>query len=234
MNKLVIANWKTYLKSNEALELAYKLNSIENLIIAASTPHLGLIKHNIPSLNLASQDISAISHEYGTNTGEIPAKMLFDMGVRYSIIGHSERRVNNLEDNSTITIKTQNALSENITPIICVGESIDDRESGKYKEVIRNQLLSLKLNKECRVIIAYEPLWSVGTGIVPSLGEIEEIMILIKSTLEIAEKLILVYGGSVNSQNAKRISSISSVDGLLIGKASTELDHINEIIRQIC
>ena len=234
MNKLIIANWKTYLKASEAVNLATHILALDNIIIAPSIAHLALVREHVPNLNLAAQDVSSVAGEYGAYTGELLAIMLVDMGVQYAIIGHSERRSSELDSRDAIAEKVRNALAAGITPIICVGEIKEERESGKYLEIIADQLLHLDLKTDAEVVIAYEPTWSVGTGFLPSSDEISEIMRLIRSTLRIAGKLILVYGGSVSAKNAKDIVNIPGVDGVLIGKASTDAVQFKEIMRQIC
>lgn len=234
MNKLIIANWKAFLKTSEAISLAKNISALENIIVAPSSVHLALIRGLCPELHLASQDISSLSDKYGAYTGETTAASLSDVDVQYAIIGHSERRSNGLDNAQSIAKKVQNALSSNITPIICVGETKADRDNGKYLDIIAEQLISLNLETDADVIIAYEPIWSVGTNVIPSSDEIREVMQFIMSTLRIAGKLILVYGGSVNAKNAKDIIDIAGVEGVLIGKASTDLVQFKEIIRQIC
>lgn len=234
MNKLIIANWKAFLKTSEAINLAKNIPMLENIVISPASMHLALIRGLCPEVRLASQDISSLSYEHGAYTGETTAKMLDDIGAEYAIIGHSERRSSGLDNADNIAKKVQNALSSQIIPIICVGETKADRDNGQYLDIIADQLRSLNLQTDQDVIIAYEPIWSIGTDVVPSSSEISEVMEMIRSTLKIAGKLILVYGGSVNAKNAKEIVNIPGVDGVLIGKASTDLVQFKEIIRQIC
>jgi triosephosphate isomerase len=246
MNKLIIANWKAYLKTAEVLELLESLMGDHskilqsktygntNFIIAPSTLYLALIKTNFPDLTLAAQDVSDITGKYGAYTGETPAIMLGDMGIKYVIIGHSERRANGLDDADTIAAKVYHAVASGITPIICVGETKEERARGEYLDVVAAQIRGMNLATDASIIIAYEPTWSVGTGVVPSLNEISEMMNLIRSTLRIAGKPKLVYGGSVSAENVKNIVNIPGVDGVLIGKASTDAAKFKEIIRQLC
>ena len=159
MNKLIIANWKTYLKASDAMNLAIQIPISDNIIIAPSMPYLSFIREKVPSMNLAAQDISAVADEYAAHTGEVPAIMLADMGVKYTIIGHSERRSIGLDNSASIAKKVHNALAAKITPIICVGETKEERESGRYLEVIADQILDLNLKTDSNVIIAYEPIW---------------------------------------------------------------------------
>jgi len=234
MHKLIIANWKTYLNSSDSVNLATDIRALDNVVIAPAIPHLAIIREHAPNLNLASQDVSAISDNYGAYTGEIPSVMLADMGVRYAIIGHSERRSSGLDNVHSIAAKVRNVLAAKVIPIICVGETKEERDGGKYLDIIATQLCHLNLATAPEVIIAYEPTWSVGTGVLPSSGEIREVIGFIRATLNIAGKLKLVYGGSVTAKNANEIVNISGVDGVLIGKASTDVRQFKEIMRQIC
>ena len=233
-NKLIIANWKAYEFQAVIPEVHFGSSSTtSNVIIAPSTPHLALLRAQFPDVTLAAQDVSAVADGYGAYTGEVPAAMLADMGVKYAIIGHSERRSNGFDNNESVAAKVRNVLNVGITPIICVGETRAEREGGKYLEVVASQISSLRLETGAEIIIAYEPVWSIGTGLIPSAEEILEMMDLIRSTLRIAGKVKLVYGGSVNAENAKDIVNIPGVDGVLIGKASTDTVQFKEIIRQI-
>ena len=237
-NKLIIANWKAYLKATEVMEILHAVipHQVRNdvdIIIAPSPPYLALIRSKSPDITLAAQDVSAIADKYGAYTGELPAIMLADMGVKYAIIGHSERRSNGLDNEQIIALKVRHALAVGIKPIICVGETRAERDGGKYLDIVAGQLRSLNILEDVDIIVAYEPSWSVGTGLVPSSDEISEMMNLIRSTLGIARKVKLVYGGSVSAENAKDIVNIPGVDGVLIGKASTDAMQFKEIIRRV-
>lgn len=236
-NKLIIANWKDYLDHNGIKNFPFHQINGQHLIIAPATSYLGLIRAKFPHLSLAAQDISAVSPNLGAFTGEITAENLKNLGIGYVMIGHSERRILCNENNELIKAKLNNAIKYNITPIICVGENYLERQNNQYKDVISRQLDSLDIaHIKQNIIIAYEPVWSIGSGEAASMSQIEEIMIHIKSSLRIAGNLILVYGGSVNAQNISEISHIESLDGVLVGKASTDFEQlrlIENIVRQI-
>ena len=234
MKKLVIANWKTYLTVKDAVMLCENLSKLDNIIISPSMVHIALLAEKFPHLKIASQDVSSFTQDYGAYTGETPTKLLEEMGVKYSIIGHSERRAYKLDNKDTIAKKIAFCLDTGITPIICIGETIEDRENNRYLEVIDSQLMALKLSSVSKVIIAYEPTWSVGTGILPSLEQIKEIMNRIKAAIKFVDnETILVYGGSVSAQNAKTILAIPEVNGLLVGKAATDASHLKSILNII-
>lgn len=174
--------------------------------------------------------------ESGSFTGDISASMIKKVGCEYVILGHSERRAQHFEKNETIAKKIRSALAQELTPIICVGESKEIRDQGKHLEFVYKQLLSsvpqdVKFKK---LIIAYEPIWSIGTGTTPSAEQIAEMAKLIRKIFteklsNIAEEFFILYGGSVTSQNSAEILAIPNVDGLLVGKASLDADEFIEI-----
>lgn len=234
MKKIIIGNLKSYLNSKETLELLSKIDSSDELILAPSPPFLALAKHKFPKFNLASQDVSAISNSFGASTGEAPSDMLKNIGINYSIIGHSERRTANLDNEKSIGQKISNCLNSGITPIICIGESKEERENGSYIDKIGSQIKEIIPKEKEDIIIAYEPIWAIGTGLIPSLEEIEEVAsYIIESTKSLDNNVFLVYGGSVNEKNAQDIANIAGIDGLLIGKASTDSDKLSAIIEVV-
>lgn len=234
MKKIIIGNLKAYLSKSQINNLLKDINQNDNLIIAPQTHFLSEISEKHPNTKLASQDVSSIAKDFGAYTGETSALALKDIGITYSIIGHSERRSNLLENISTIKEKITSCLNAKITPIICIGESKEDRESGNYLSVISRELEEIKPNQKGDIIIAYEPIWAIGTGTTPSEEEIGEIISFLKeNTKSLENNVFLVYGGSVNVDNAKAIISIAGIDGLLIGKASTDADELNAIMESI-
>ncbi|MEY3196918.1 MAG: triosephosphate isomerase [Pseudomonadota bacterium] len=233
MKKLLIANWKTYLSSKEALDIAKEFNDSTEIIIAPAMMHLGLIKANFPKIALAAQDVSSVADSFGAFTGETPAELLKSSGIGYSLIGHSERRSSELDSNSSVKNKVAMCAKAGIIPIVCVGETFEERRSKKYKSVISEQLHALNDLAIDRLIVAYEPVWAVGTGVLPSNEEILEVMRIIGSSLNIAKEIVLVYGGSVNANNISEIASIPFIDGVLVGKASTDLEHLKKLLKLI-
>ena len=171
----------------------------------------------------------------GAFTGNISATMLKDFDVKYSIIGHSERRQYEKETNEVVNKKAKTCVENGIIPLVCVGEDLETRESNNYLQFIENQVLEstkdLDLNK---IIIAYEPVWAIGTGKVPTLEEIEEINSYIKAILNKKtgikeENIVVLYGGSVKSSNVADITGLKSVDGVLVGGASLKGEEFYNI-----
>ena len=210
-----------------------QLTASAQLIVAPPMIYLEYLRNAFPSLAFAAQDISDDAREYGAHTGDVSASMLRSTGVEYAIIGHSERRTYNHETNMTTRKKAINCNTSGVIPIICIGESKEDRMTGRYKDCIAQQV------KECvpdeitdkNFIIAYEPIWAVGTGVIPSVDDIEEATSIIsRISLSIAKPLAIVYGGSVNARNVASIASVSCVDGVLLGGASLRLGELTQIL----
>jgi len=185
-------------------------------------------------LKIGAQDCH---HEIsGSFTGDISAAMLKKVGCQYVIIGHSERRAGHFETNEIISKKAKAVLDEKMIPIICVGESKEIRDQSKHLEFVYKQLMNSipKDVKFEKLVIAYEPIWSIGTGVTPTLEQIAEVAKLIKKIFseklsEIADEYFLLYGGSVTSQNSKEILAINGIDGLLVGKASLDAEEFVKI-----
>ncbi len=175
------------------------------------------------SVLLGAQDVSP--HEDGPHTGEITAKQLNAIGVKYSLVGHSERR--HVETEDEIFNEIKRALENDISPILCIGEKKIDRERGSTKSVLGNQLASvvnyLTENERSNVIIAYEPVWSIGTGIIPTNKEIKEIIDFIK--IKLPNNKVL-YGGSANEENIDELKKIEGIDGYLVGGLSLKPDKL--------
>jgi len=235
MEKLIIANWKTYLTAEEAIALSSSIPLGVNIIIAPAMIMLSCLAQKFPNIKFASQDISSISNNYGAYTGETSGAMLQDIGVRHAIIGHSERRSHKLDDGHSISKKLKTCIAQSITPIVCIGETLEDRKLKIHLDVIASQLKEIfhDLGKiKTDIIIAYEPFWSVGTGILPSSKEINEVINVVRRTVNFVDnRLFLVYGGSVSAENAYNLISLDGLDGLLIGKASTEIDTLTSMLK---
>lgn len=167
----------------------------------------------------------------GSFTGDISAEMIKKIGADFVILGHSERRANHFESDEIVAKKVAAAVTQNLVPIVCVGESKEVRDQGKHVEFVYKQLL-LSIPQGVKyehLVIAYEPIWSIGTGVVPSLEEIEEMAKLIRKIFvekgqDFANSFSILYGGSVGEENAKEILAIADVDGLLVGKASLDVN----------
>ena len=176
----------------------------------------------------------------GAYTGEISADMLTDLGVEYVVIGHSERRQYFAETNETVNKRTKAALAGGLKPIICVGESLTQREQGVTEELIRMQvkiaLNGVTADELKNVVIAYEPIWAIGTGKTATADQAEEVCAFIRATLaklygaDVAETITVQYGGSMNAKNAAELLSKTNVDGGLIGGASLKAADFTTII----
>jgi triosephosphate isomerase len=194
---------------------------------------------NNSSIGVSAQDL--YWENSGAFTGEISAEMIVDSGCSYVIVGHSERRQFFGETNQSVNQKVKAALEGGLVPIICVGEMLEDRESGKTKKVVTNQLVDgidgLSKTDILRTIIAYEPVWAIGTGKTASPDQAQEVHSLIRSVIatsysdQIAESVRIQYGGSVNPSNAAELLSKPDVDGALVGGASLDADSFAEIVR---
>jgi triosephosphate isomerase len=182
---------------------------------------------NARPIKLGGQDCHF--EQSGSFTGDVSADMLQKVGCQYVILGHSERREKHFESDETVAKKIRAAVEKNLTPIICCGESKEVRNRGEHLDFVSKQLVSAlpkDLNLE-KIIIAYEPIWSIGTGVIPTIAQISEMMEFIKKT--IGKTCFTLYGGSVTSQNSGEILSATGVDGLLIGKASLDADEFVKI-----
>ena len=218
MNKFIVGNWKM----NGSLSLVDAfLDSIEEQNVAIAIPQvfLAYAYSRNPKFKLVAQNCS-IYDKFGAHTGEISADILVGLGCQYVIIGHSERRHMFEEDNtSNILKKLNNVISNNMTAILCVDEQYERLINRETSEFIKNNINN--------VILAYEPLSAIGTGKTPSISEISNILNLLKQKYFCVN---ILYGGSVNSKNARDILSISSLDGVLVGGASLKLGEFKEII----
>ena len=239
-----IANWKMYgdLKSVKTLNKVIKFTKSykNNKYKLVYCPPFTLLSSFSNKLRKTNIDIGAQnchdSENYGAFTGSINSKMLKNIGANYIIIGHSENRTEG-ETNKLINKKIKNALKYKIKVIFCIGETLAERKNKKTYRVLTNQILSgLKnINKLSNIIIAYEPVWSIGTGIIPNskelLKNINFIKFLIKTKLKYKSPKIL-YGGSVNQKNISDLKKIAIIDGFLIGGASQNAKKFIDIVKK--
>ncbi len=186
-------------------------------------------------LALGAQDVS--SHEQGAYTGEISAGMLRDFGVRYAIVGHSERRQYHGETDEQVAAKAQRALSAGITPIVCVGETLAQREADQTEQVVKRQLAAvIHLIGHCisEIVVAYEPVWAIGTGKTATPDQAQAVHAVLRAQLkaatEQADRIPLLYGGSMNAANAADLLAQPDIDGGLIGGASLKAPDFLTII----
>jgi triosephosphate isomerase len=248
--KLVAGNWKmnkTLLTSKElVIDLINKLpkNISDEVDVVICPPYtsLSLVSELLDKsgIKLGAQNVHQIDE--GAFTGEISAPMLKTAGCEYAIIGHSERRQYFNETNHLINLKVKNVIKNNLFVILCVGETLGEREKGIYKKIVEEQVsLCLKdiSNEDMKekIIIAYEPVWAIGTGKTASPEQANEMHIEIRKSIgnifgnEIANNVRILYGGSVNEKNSAELFAKSDIDGGLIGGASLKSDNFTSIVK---
>lgn len=240
--KLIAGNWKMNgsLSSNETLfkQLLVALGAPScDVAVCVPSVYLAQAKEQIGKahLSLGAQDLSM--HESGPFTGEVSARMLNDFGVRYCLVGHSERRQYHCETDAQVALKAQQALAHGITPIVCVGETLAEREAGKTDEVVKRQLAAvIHTNGHCisEIVVAYEPVWAIGTGVTASAAQAQQVHAVLRSQLKAAtphaDLIRLIYGGSMNAANAAQLLNQPDIDGGLVGGASLKAQDFLSII----
>ena len=226
MEKLIIANWKMNLPTGGVVTFAEQFSPAQKKILVVAPPYPFLAQLKGLGFHTAAQDVS--SHDKGAFTGEVSAELLAQVGAHYCIVGHSERRQQHHEEHELLSQKIIQLLNRHIKPIFCIGEHGDDHEAKKTNQVLLAQLSALDNFKGKEIIIAYEPVWAVGTGRHATPDHIKTIHHYLKQRLG-ADTPIL-YGGSVNPQNAASILGLAEVDGLLIGGASLKADEMVKIL----
>ena len=244
MNKKLIAgNWKMNgsLADNEALVRALVAGLATaggcDAAVAVPAPYLAQVQALVQgsALALAAQDVS--QHAAGAYTGEVSAAMLREFGVRYVLVGHSERRQFHGETDADVAVKAQRALASGITPIVCVGETLAEREAGQTEAVVKRQLAAvIHLNGHCisEVVVAYEPVWAIGTGKTASPEQAQQVHAVLRAQLAAASdkapSIRLLYGGSMNAANAAQLLAQPDIDGGLVGGASLKAADFQAIL----
>ncbi len=244
MTRFLIGNWKmtgdfnfakSFMQELVGLELVRNLPATIELINCPSAIWLGELAKITEGSNikLGGQDCHFASN--GAFTGDISAKMLREAGCEYVIVGHSERRRGHGENDAAVAHKSNAALMADLHPIICVGETKAQRDEGVHQNAIKRQIKNLlaEIIPHHSLIIAYEPVWAIGTGHTPTIAEIEEMfeVIIAECRRHGIYLLNLLYGGSVRPENAASLFAIQSLSGLLVGNASTQLRQWTEIIK---
>ncbi len=251
MRKTIIAgNWKMYKTITQAIELANGLKrelfelEPQNIDIVLCPPYTALseVAEVVADSNIQLGAQDAFWQEEGAFTGEISPLMLKDVGAKYVIIGHSERRQYFGESNEGVNKKIKAALKHNLTPIVCVGETLKEREGGKTFKVlddhIKNGLKDLSEGEVDKMVIAYEPVWAIGTGKTATAAQAEEAQKYIREMLakmynkDIAENIRIQYGGSVKPENIAELMQEPDVDGALVGGASLEIASFAAIVKK--
>tara|TARA_B100000902_G_scaffold211451_1_gene201061 strand:+ start:1157 stop:1921 length:765 start_codon:yes stop_codon:yes gene_type:complete len=252
MKKIIIGNWKLNLDHLEAIQLLQKLNYTieeekeEKIDIVVSPSHTSLrsiqtiIDTDKLNIQLSAQDVSQFSE--GPYTGEVSSHQLNKLNVKYCIVGHSERRVEFNEGDELINKKIHNLISEDITPVICFGETLEVRNKNIYLDYILNQInlavKGLRKDKVDNLIFAYEPIWAIGTGDVATLENVIEVLSMVKEYISEksfydSEKVRFIYGGSVTHDNSAELLNSKIIDGALVGGASLDIDKFVKIISSI-
>ena len=201
----------------------------------AQVQALKAVQPGLANLEVGAQDVSA--HPAGAYTGEVSAAMLKELGCRYVIVGHSERRQYHFETDALVADKTRAALASGITPIVCIGETLTEREAGRTEEVIKRQLAAvIRAHGHCisEIVLAYEPVWAIGTGKSASPHEAQAVHFVLRAQLKAATdqsaRVRILYGGSMNVANAASLLAQPDIDGGLIGGASLKAQDFLTII----
>lgn len=240
--KLIAGNWKMNGSTAANTALVQQLlagvgQAACDIAVCVPAPYLaavvGLVKGS--AIAVGAQDVSA--HDAGAYTGEVSASMLRDLAVRYAIVGHSERRQYHGETDAIVASKAQKALAAGITPIVCVGETLQEREAGLTEEVVKRQLAAvIHTNGHCisEIVVAYEPVWAIGTGKTASPEQAQQVHAVLRAQLHAAtehsDRVQILYGGSMNAANAAQLLGQPDIDGGLVGGASLKAPDFLSII----
>lgn len=242
---LIAGNWKMNLNHLEAIALVQKIafalpdKYFDKVDVTVVPPFVDLrsvqtlIEGDKLRITYGAQDVSV--HESGAYTGEVSAAMLAKLNCAYAVVGHSERRQYHNEDDATVLAKAKQALKHGITPIVCIGEGLNVREAGTHVEYnleqLRGSLKGLSAAEIAKVVIAYEPVWAIGTGKVATPADAQEVCGAIRGELvqlaneQVAESVRVLYGGSVNAKNVGELIKQTDIDGALVGGASLKGDE---------
>jgi len=245
--KIIAGNWKMNKTGTEAAafarELKVKTLNINKTEVVVCPPYIAIVSV-FEILKESRVKIGAQNIHWepsGAFTGEVSAEMIEQAGCQYVIIGHSERRQYFGETDQSVNKKIKQTLTTSLCPIVCVGETLQQRESGKTKDVIKMQIMAglagLSIDQMKRLVLAYEPVWAIGTGVTATPAQAEEVHVFIRELLAelfsspIADSAPILYGGSAKPDNVKELLSQDNIDGGLIGGASLKVDSFVEMIR---
>jgi triosephosphate isomerase (TIM) len=248
---LIAGNWKMNLTVDVGSDVAHKLAAAltpdlserVDIVVLPPFPLLGAVRAVLaaeaPSVMCGAQDLSP--HDSGAYTGDVSGAMLTSVGCRYVVVGHSERRQHHGEDDATVNSKVHAALRNGLTPIVCVGEGLDVREQGRHVEhstaQLEADLAQVPEEQLASVVIAYEPVWAIGTGRVASAADAQEVCgairqaVAVKYGEAIAAGVRVLYGGSVKAENVGEIVAQPDIDGALVGGASLDADGFSALCR---
>ncbi len=240
---LIVGNWKMNGSLAANVELVQAVVAglprvTARAAVCVPTPYLAQVQALVAgsALCLGAQDVSV--QQSGAYTGEVSADMLREFGVRYCIVGHSERRQYHRESEVEVALKAKRALSAGITPIVCVGESLAQRQAGETEAVVKRQLAAvIHENGHCisEIVVAYEPVWAIGTGQTATPDQAQQVHAVLRSQIRAAtahpERVALLYGGSMNAANADELLAQPDVDGGLIGGAALKAADFLTILR---
>ena len=243
-SKLIVGNWKMHgsLSANQALldEIKSGLGAVRcRAAVCVPHPYLAQVQLLLAGtpIALGAQDVSTHAGD-GAYTGEVSASMLRDFGARYCIVGHSERRQNHRESEVEVALKAKHALAAGITPIVCVGETLAQREAGDTEAVVKRQLAAvIHENGHCisEIAVAYEPVWAIGTGRTATPEQAQAVHAVLRAQIKAAtphaQRVAILYGGSMNADNAATLLAQADVDGGLIGGASLKGADFLTILR---
>ena len=242
-SKLMVGNWKMNggLAANASLlsDMLSVMGAVNcRAALCVPAPYLAQVQSLLSGsvVSLGAQDVSA--HESGAYTGEVSAAMLRDFEVRYCIVGHSERRQYHGETDAVVANKAQRVLAAGITPIVCVGESLAEHEAGQTEAVVKRQLAAvIHANGHCisEIVVAYEPVWAIGTGLNATPEQAQGVHAVLRAQLQAAtahaQRVSILYGGSMNAANAASLLAQPDVDGGLIGGASLKASDFLSMLK---
>lgn len=224
----IILNHKCNFTKSEFLayqEDFLKIKTSHDLVMCPSNIYLTLL--SLPTVSLGAQNVSA--YETGAHTGEVAASQLKELNVQYVLVGHSERRQDNKEEEATIKNKIENLLAQKITPILCIGETKEEKSKNETWKVLTEQLSILNDLKEENIMVAYEPVWAIGTGLLPTVSEIDEVLARIHHEYP---NFTLLYGGSANDENIKDLKTSQYIEGYLLGGLSLNLEKLQVFLER--
>ena len=241
----IAGNWKMYKNVAEAKEYAMKFKTLYHgtdvkTAVFAPFPQLPLLVEEFKGTGIGVGAQNVHFAKEGAYTGEVSVPMLEEIGVDYCLVGHSERRQYFGETDETVNLKLKALLETSILPVVCVGETLDEREAGREEEIVSNQTKAafkdVTAEDATKVTIAYEPVWAIGTGKTATAEQANQMCYCIRMTLaeiydtETADKVVIQYGGSVKPENATEIMNMEEIDGALVGGASLEPLKFIEIV----